>query len=328
MTTKVHEDFSIKSIGKSIKKTGKKVTKDVDKGVKKTSKGIESIADAGLGGIMKAINEIIKVVNKMDKFFKSAEDFFKQWAKGLTFLKDPKNAMAMLFTVTIPILGQLFARIVLLNGSMDKPWLFLFSIPPLTFVPALAIMFSYVEKLDGGVPWDNIVWLPLILNVIGAALAKNHKSKNIFKFFLTIGGFMIAYWYKSTKICDKEGSAKTSKIALDSLISYMFVIVLSTVLPFIPYVGNVFSAIQSVIPYSDLFFQAFAVFLVYVGTNITNGSFPGHCSSSIKTDDLYLVLIAAVALTVITAFSPGDVTSMLISMQGNASMSLSMQGKM
>lgn len=309
----IHEDFIFKKAKKGIKKTTKTVKKGVNKTTKTVKKGVNKVGKATLGGIMKVINEIFKIMKKVAKFLLNIDDFFKNWGKAVKFMTNPKKAMAIVLTATIPVLGQLFARFMLYNGSMNHPWLFLFAIPPFTLVPVFAMMFGYIKKLKGGSPWDNVVWVPLIANTIGAVLVKNNKNKHIIKFALTIGSFMLAYWYKSKLVC-KGKSAKSSKIALDSIISYMFVLVLALVLPHLPFVGNVFSAIEAVVPYSDILFQAFAVFLAYVGTNIVNGNVPGVCGKSYKEDDIYKVMIAAVFLTAITAFAPGSPTSIMMNM--------------
>ena len=265
---------------------------------------------------MKAINEILKIIRKLGKFFLNIDDFFRSWVKAGKFMANAKNAVSILLTATIPVLGQLFARFVLYNGSMDKPWLFLFAIPPLTLAPVLAMIFGYIKPLKGGSPWDNVIWVPIIANVIGAMMARSNKNMHVLKFFLTIGSFMLAYWYKSKLVC-KGKAGRTSKIALDSIISYMFVVVLALVLPYLPFIGNIFSALQSVVPYSDVLFQAFAVFLAYVGTNIVNGSVPGVCNKSYKEDDIYMVMLSATILTAITAFSPGNVMTSIVAMRDN-----------
>ena len=279
---------------------------------------------SSIGGINVLMGEIQKMVNVMEKLGFKIGDFFLSWEKyvnkyinGMKFLEDTKNWTAMLYTITIPVFGQLYARFALLNGSMNKPWLFLFSMPPLTIIPALAIMFSMVDKIEGeGDPWDNIVWFPLIGNTIGAIFARNHPSRNIFKFFLSIGGFFIAYWYRSTKGCNAEGSAKSSKLALDALISYIATICLVLFLPYIPYIGSVFSILQDIIPYSEIFFQAFAIFLVYVITNIANAEVPrrARCNTDINTNILYTIILIALILTALISVSPDELMAQAQSM--------------
>ena len=313
-TSDVHEDFK----GIKVKKIGKSIKKGTKKAIKQTSKGIQKAAKASLGGIMVAIKAMMKVLNKITKFIGNIDNYFMKFWRGMKFMDNVKNATAIGLTVTIPFIGQLIARFMLYNGSMDHPWLFLFAVPPLTLVPAFAMIFGYIGKLDGGRPWDTIVWVPIIINTIGLFMTKSDRKYHAVKLFLTIGSFILVYWYKSTKICKKEGKAPTNKLAMDSIISYMFMIFFAFALPYIPFIGSVFKILLGFLPLSDVFFQAFAVAIVYIITNIVNGSFKWHCKAKIKDDDVYILLLCAMLLTAISAFSPGDAMSMISQMEKNA----------
>ena len=337
------ETFSFKSITKSAKKgvknaskSAKKAVDDTKKGVEDTAntvadetekvaddaaKGIEDIADATLGGIMDAINEIIKVINQLGDFFVTIDEYVQKYTDGLNFLNDVDNAFAMLLTLTVPFYGQLYARFALLGGSMDKPWLFFFALPPLTIVPIIYMMFGYVEDLGDIVPWDSMVWLPLVANAIGSLIALNHPIRNVFKIFLVIGAFMAAYWYKSTQVCenDSKGQAEWSKIALDSIISYMLTSAMaqglrasSQFVSVIPFIGIPLSMLLEVLPMKHMLFQALSIFMVYVGTNMYN-SIDTQCSTTVNNEDLYKLLLAAVFLTIVTSISLDDILNQITS---------------
>ena len=318
---------------KGVESAGDKAVEGVENVANKAKNDLENFAnsakdaivetvDKSFMGIQKIIGELLEIGKKLMKFFVGFEDYWKQFQKAAVFFKNAKNITAFILTVTIPFIGQIIARFMILNGSLDKPWLFLFSIPPLTLVPAFAMMFSFIEPTKGGLPWDSMVFLPIMGTVIGSFLAKGHKSRNIFKILFSFGSFALAYWYKTTKLCKK--GYDTDKVLLDSVISYMFVIIFALILPLLPYIGNVVAMIQAVVPMSDLFIQALAVFIVYVGTNVVNGSFGGHCKATIKNEDIYKVLFAAVCLTIVTAFSPGDMTSIVMDMAQNSKIGLMM----
>jgi hypothetical protein len=332
------EHFKFKKIGRRFKKISrrarkgiKKTTKTVNKGIKKGVKGVKKGIGGGIGGILKGIRIILKLVKKIVPFFgkflplftklfpwmlkgvKSIPKFVKSWAKIGKFITNPKKAIAALLTFTVPVVGQLVARGMLYNGSLHLPWLLLFATPPVTLVPMLAMMLGYIKPLRGGPPWDTVVWLPIAGLTIGSLLSDNNKVMNVFKIILGVGSFYLAYQYKSKKVCGDKDTK--SKVALDAMNSYMIVIILGLVMPYIPYIGTFFTMIQAVLPKSDLFLQAFAVLLVYSGTNIFNGSFKALCKLHVKNDALYGILLSAIALTFMVSFSPGSVASQMSRMR-------------
>mgnify|MGYP004091116087 CR=1 FL=1 len=71
---------------------------------------------------------------------------------------------------------------------------------------------------------------------------------------------------------------------------------------------------RSFLPFHDVFFQAFAVLIVYVSTNIINGTIKWHCNAKIPDDDVYILMLFAILLTAVSAFSPGDAMSMISNM--------------
>ena len=97
---------------------------------------------------------------KIDKFIKTIEKFFKKLKKVLVFT--PKKAIAIAATVFIPFIGQLYARYVLLDGSLHMPYLFLISYPPFSIVVAFLMLFGVIEKGKGGQPLDRYIYIPLI----------------------------------------------------------------------------------------------------------------------------------------------------------------------
>lgn len=327
----IYEDLNIgkaiskgtKSIDKGVKKTTSDVKEGVNKGVKQTEKGINQIKDATLGGIMDALNGIIKIVNKAGNFFEkfgpyierifnNIIDFFEKWGDALKFMGNPTKAIAIILTICVPVVGQLIARFMLYNGSMDHLWLMLFAIPPISLVPAFAMMFGYIKPLKGGSPWDNIVWVPLIGTLIGSLISKDNRVMNILKVGFGVGSFCLAYLYKSKGQCPKQNGSPLSKVALDALVSYIVMIVLTVALPFTPFVGKFFEVVTMLVPYGDLCLQAFAVFLIYVGTNIINGSLTSSlCTLDIPENDLYGLLLTAIGLTFIVSFAPGNMISMM-----------------
>lgn len=275
-------------------------------------KDLKKIGNTVEKGVTGGIDELLKILKEFIPYLEKIGDFFKNWTKILDFIKDPKHAIAIILTLTVPVIGQIIARFMLFNGSLDHLWLMLFALPPFTIVPALAMIFGYIKKLEGGSPWDNMIWIPLLLNTFGMLF---FKEDFIIRFFMTVGSFMFVYWYKSKKECNKEGGASLSKITMDSFISYSIVLVLSIVLPYIPYIGNFFMMFQAIVPRSELFFQAFTVFIVYVGTNLLNGSFEEMCKIEYKTNNVLYVGLLTAFLAILTNYSPGNIYQMIDQLQ-------------
>jgi hypothetical protein len=121
--------------------------KDIEKSTKKTGKDIKN-------------SDPIKDI---EKFFKDVQKFFKKLKEAFTFTQ--KKMIALLFTIVIPFIGQIIGRIIYLNGSLDKPWLLLFGIPPLTLIPALFMIFGLIKKGKGGKPWDYYILIPIIIMI-------------------------------------------------------------------------------------------------------------------------------------------------------------------
>jgi len=270
--------------------------------ISKVESKVEDVGKEGIMGIEDLLKELLSYLKDIGKFFKS-------WDKIVEYMKNPTKAIAMILTITLPVIGQIIARFMLFNGSMDHIWLLLFSIPPLTLVPALAMIFGYIKPLEGGAPWDNFVLIPILMNILGTFLQEVDESYMYYKYILTLGSFVAVYWYKSTKEC-KEGT-KMTKVLMDSMISYILVITVSIILPYLPFVGSFFEMIQALIPRSDLLFEALVIFFVYVGTNIINGSFTSLCKDSYPFNSTFIMFLVTIIITVITWFSPGNFISII-----------------
>ena len=60
--------------------------------------------------------------------------------------------------------GQLFARIIDFNCSLDKWYLLfpIFNLFPFSIVPILLMAFGFIKPGNGGKPYDHFMWLPII----------------------------------------------------------------------------------------------------------------------------------------------------------------------
>ena len=265
----IREDFKdpFKKIGKDIKKSTKKMEKDIKKS--------------------DPFKDMIKFFNDIDKFFKKVKEAF-------TFTKE--KTTAILLTIIIPFFGQIIARFMLLNGSLDKPWLLLFGIPPLTLIPALFMMFGLVAKGKGGKPWDYYVLIPIIINIISGFILKNYGIMGqIIKYIVLLLSFIYIYWLKSQKICKK--SARYTKIITDSLITYCLMEVIKIVLEYVPLIGIIIKVIGKTIPFGYLILDAISILCVYVITNMINSyDSKNFCKKEVKNKYIGLLILISIMM--------------------------------
>ena len=248
-----------------------------------------------------AANPLSKIIKPIQNFFKMIAKVFKMVIKAFKF--DNKKLAAIIATIVIPFFGQFFARLFWLNGSLDKPWLLFFGIPPLTLLPAGMMMFGLVKKGKGGKPWDYFILLPIMVNIVLSLLLP--KMFNIYidvivKYIFIALSFTAIYWYKSKKIC-KNKNAKYSKLLFDSLISYIFMVILTLALQYMPLFGVVFKIIDKLVPHSRLLVESIAILLIYVVTNMINGSYKKYCSATIQTMSMGKLIIFSIIIALMTS---------------------------
>jgi len=235
--------------------------------------------------------------SKIEKFFKQIEGFFKKIKEAFTFSKE--KLISIILTIVFPFFGQLVARIMFLNGSLDKPWLFFFAIPPLTIIPALLMMFGLIKKGKGGKPYDTYILLPIIVDIVSDFFLKKfflpYKIPFI-KLFIIFLTMFVVYWFKSKKIC-KNSSAPASKLIVDTLATYVLISVIGIVLKYVPLIGVFIRVLAKIIPFSHYLIDAISIFVIYVGINMINGSAKGYCTKPASIKMIIGFLILSIILT-------------------------------
>jgi hypothetical protein len=277
----------------------------------KTNSSHKSILDSG-EKVIKSFDDLIKELQtehfaaipgggnpfgKIEKFFKQIENFFKKIKEAFTFTK--KKLFAIIVTIVLPFFGQLIARIIYLNGSLDKSWLFFFSVPPLSLIPALLMMFGLIKKGKGGKPYDLYILLPIIVGVISDVFLKKYFLPYKIPFikllliFITMYGI---YWFKSRKIC-KSSSAPPSKLLVDTLATYVLISIVGIVLKYVPVIGVAIKVLTKIIPFSHYLIDAISIFVVYIGINMINGSSKNYCKKPGSIKMIIGFLILSIILT-------------------------------
>lgn len=68
--------------------------------------------------------------------------------------------------------AQLYARVEMLDGSLDHPWLLIpiFFIPPFSLIFAIMMKLGYINKGQGGKPYDWFMFIPVAIKFIIALI--------------------------------------------------------------------------------------------------------------------------------------------------------------
>jgi len=170
----------------------------------------------------------------------------------------PITWLGVLFMILVP-LGQLWARIFWLDGSLDKSWLLLpfFWIPPLSAVPAFAAYFNYIKPGSGGEPpYDWYMLIPiiakLILGFFASSLVENYGMiVSFLLLLLQLGLTSLPHILRTLRGCKEKSFSFTAihflKAFIDGSIESGIADILPTILQFIPFVGS-FISILGMIP--------------------------------------------------------------------------------
>jgi hypothetical protein len=241
------------------------------------------------------LKDLNKFIKKIETFFKDIEKFFKKVKKAFTFTQ--KKMIAVISTIVIPFFGQIIGRIMLLDGSLDKPWLLLFGIPPLTLLPAFFMMFGLIKKGKAGKPWDKYILIPIIINIISSVIFKNSGIKGqVIRYILLLSSFVFIYWLRSKKTCKK--SARYTKIITDSLITYSLMEIMKIVLEYVPLIGIAIKVIEKTIPFGYLILDAFSILCVYIITNMINSTdSKKFCKKEVKNKYIGILILISIIIT-------------------------------
>jgi len=228
----------------------------------------------------------------------------------MNFLKNLNPAQGslsrkdFLISLLVPF-SQIYFRMTRLDGSLDKPWLFIpvFMVFPLSLVHTLYIHKEWLEKGQGGKPYDNWMYIPIVLHVILNILISVVKPplEFLIKFAFIFCFIMIPYFIRESENCTDSNYANImANTAFIMGISQIMPTVFST-LSFIPFIGSFFtllSFIQMIPGVGDTLYWSIGYVLSYVMLNSVNGNdITKYCGSGI--DKLKTVGISGLVLGII-----------------------------
>ena len=180
------------------------------------------------------------------------------------------------FLLAIVPLGQLYARINYLKGSIDKSWtLFpLFMVPPFSLIPLLMMKMNFIKKGEGGNPFDYLIILPIIFKLFGDIILKSlfigGKINFIMSKFIVYFSLYLIYFAKDK--CKDNNYKRTNRSFTNSMIVFGLVEILNEIITnFIPTFGFIEKVIK-IFPLGSDLIWSFLLVTSYIINNMVNNT--------------------------------------------------------
>jgi hypothetical protein len=187
--------------------------------------------------------------------------------------------------------GQVIARVKYLNGSIDRPWLFLLAFPPITWYALWQIKKDNVAMGNGTQVYDWFMLIPIVAKVVlPFILSKiplfddedgNFDSDSYLYKIISVGGLigavMIPYLIRAYRNCKKITPALFIRSCMNGLITSTAPDILLFILGWVPIFGTILEMIL-MMPFIGGIIQhvIWTVFFcgTYVITNMFNQGTP------------------------------------------------------
>jgi hypothetical protein len=148
-------------------------------------------------------------------------------------------------------LGQIWARVFLLNGSLDRKWLFLpfFFMPPFSLIPMIMMKLGKVKKGKGSKPYDLLMLIPIILHLLMKYVVveyfEDEKMFNILYILLIYGATIGILLYRISKDC-KFKASNIGKNIMDSVRILAISELIPFLLSYIPIISKFYNGITMI----------------------------------------------------------------------------------
>lgn len=180
-------------------------------------------------------------------------------------------------------LGQLYARVKIFNGSLDKWWLMfpLLLFPPFSFIPMIMMKFGFVADGTGSNPLDNFVLIPIIAKFIIPFILPfiiNEDSTILFtivSFILQLLTVMTANLIRRKDNCKEITTNSVGKAGIDSTIAIAMGELTAFAIGFIPFIGMFISILEN-IPFVGDLIGSLVWSIGFAGTYVIINMFNQH----------------------------------------------------
>jgi len=217
-------------------------------------------------------------------------------------------------------IGHLILRVVYLNGSLDKSWLFIpGSIPPISIIANIAMKYGFVAQGPGQDVIDRWVLVPIIIKfMVAILLTITHKSTDMIYNIIGLGAVLLATiipnYKRMYESCDKNVTGtKLIKSVADSYIefgtAYFFPILLQLITKIIRPL-RIVTMLLDKLPMSEHILWSVGFVCSYTITNMINqDDMKTYCNEPNKNIMKTLVLCIISTLIIIYNFHKNGITS-------------------
>lgn len=207
-------------------------------------------------------------------------------------------------------MGQLWARVFLLNGSLDKKWLFLpfLVFPPFSLMPMIMMKLGLVAKGKGLKPYDNFMFLPILLHLLMSYVIGNmfetDSAYNIVYILLLFGATVGLLTYRISKNCQFKANY-IGKNIMDSLRIVAIAEFVPFIIGFIPIIGNIYTLLTMLPGIGSIISEALwsvGYISAYTFNNMLNqDNMDRYCKTPLTgyKDDKFTAIVSIVAIVII-----------------------------
>jgi len=195
-------------------------------------------------------------------------------------------------------LGQLWARIFKLKGSLDHKWSLLpfFMIPPLQFIPIFMMKFGMFKKGKGGKPYDLAVMIPIFAKIFISIFADRFDFPmwliiDVIMNFITLA---IPYFIRTNKLCKELNKDNIMNTITQTAITQAAVNLFTFFISFVPIIGLMFTLVE-MIPYvGPLLPWTIGYSTTYIVMNMLNGDQQKLFCTKNRYKMLYIIISLAI----------------------------------
>jgi hypothetical protein len=199
-------------------------------------------------------------------------------------------------------MGQLYARIVKFNGSLDNIWLLfpLFTIPPFQFISTIMMKFGMFKNGKGGKPYDQYMLLPIIVKIILSYVLESFDLTLylIIDVCVSILAILIPSYLRTPSLCKEYNKNNIINTFVQGITVEATSNIFSIAIEFIPYIGMVISMFELIPVIGSSIPWILSYSTGYLVMNMVNA----NDSNSYCLTNKYKLFMSIISIIIITGF--------------------------